>query len=306
MAYFGKKARGARFLFAGVAVAAVLLVGAAIAIAAYPQDSVTVYTGCLNTGGTGGQIGSVAVGSNPTKPCGPNSVLIHLSGGTVTKVAAGTGLTGGGDNGYVTVGIDPKFQLPQTGCSSGQFVASDGSGGWSCQSQQTYSGSDFALSNQSCDTGQFLTGIDASGKKQCGPDQTYTNGAGLDLNAGEFSLSSGYQLPQGCNSGEVATSNGDNTWSCRSGVTSGGSYSYRASSGSHDIGGFDFGDNESATAYCNYGDIVTGGGFYDDNTDIQYSEPAYFGGSQGWYVDANEGAFASGHFAAFADCLHLG
>ncbi len=298
-----------RFLLVSTAVGVIVLGGtAAIAIAAYPSDSVTVYTGCLDTSGSAGNVGDFAVGSNPSKPCGSNQMLIHLSGGTITKVSAGTGLTGGGSNGYVSVGIDPKYQLPQSACSSGQFVASDGAGGWSCQSQKTYSGTDFALSNQACSTGQFLTGIDVSGVKQCASDQTYGNGTGLDLSGNTFSLGSGYQLPQNCPSGEVATSNGDNTWSCHNaGVTSGSSYSYRIESGPWNIGGFDFGDNQSTTAWCNYGDIVTGGGFYDDNTDIQYSDNAYGSGKeQGWYVDANEGAFASGHFAAFADCLHLG
>ena len=203
MRYFPTRPRR---LLVCLGVATGVLAAAAIALAAYPQDSVTVLTGCLSTGGTGGNISNVAVGSSPTKSCGPNGVLIHLSGGTITQVSAGAGLTGGGSNGYVTLGVDPKYQLPQNGCSTGQFVASDGAGGWSCQSQKTYGGSDFALSNQSCDSGQFLTGIDASGRKLCGADQTYTNGTGIDLNGNSFRLISSYRLPQGCNSGEVATS----------------------------------------------------------------------------------------------------
>jgi hypothetical protein len=268
------------------------------ALAAYPQDSVTVFTGCLNSGG---QIGSVAVGTSPAKSCGSDT-LIHLSGGTITQVTAGTGLTGGGNNGYVSVGIQPGYQLPQSSCSSGQFVASDGADGWSCQSQKTYSGSDFALSNQSCNTGQFVTGFDSAGLKQCANDQTYSNGAGLDLSGNTFSLSSGYQLPQNCSNGQVATSNGDNTWSCHNSV--GGLSSYIRSSGPYEIGGFDFGDTESTYAYCNFGDIATGGGFYNDNTDIQHSEPAFNG--EGWYVQAHTGAFASGHYTAYVKCLHAG
>jgi hypothetical protein len=305
MSYLRTRARSTRFIVACLAAGVVVLGGAAaIAVAAYPQDSVTVYTGCLNT--SSGNIDNFAVGSAPAKSCNKPEILIHISGGTITQVSAGTGLTGGGNNGYVTVGLDPKYQLPQSGCSSGQFVASDGAGGWSCQSQKTYSGSDFALSNQSCDTGQFMTGIDSSGMKQCADDQTYTNGTGLDLSGNTFSLDSGHQLPQGCSSGQTATSNGDNTWSCSSSVSANGSYSYRTYSGTYDIGGFDFGDEEHTYAWCDSGDIVTGGGFYDDNTTIEYSDPTYSGDSNGWYVDANEGAFASGHFGAYADCLHLG
>jgi hypothetical protein len=250
-----------------VVVAVIAGASAALAaLAAYPQDSVAVYTGCLNSGG---QISSVAVGTSPAKACGGNETLVHLSGGTITQVTAGTGLTGGGSNGYVTVGIKPGYELPQSSCSSGQFVASDGSGGWSCAN-----------------------------------DQTYSNGTGLDLSGNTFSLSSGYQLPQSCSTGQVATSNGDNTWSCHDSV--GGLSDYTNYSGPWDIGGFDFSDTQSTTAYCNYGDIATGGGFYNDNTDIQYSEPAYSGGSEGWFVRAYTGAFASGHFTAYVKCLHIG
>src|SRR5690242_19042153 len=98
MRYLSKRARSVRFVLVGTVVSIVVLGGAAaIAVAAYPQDSVTVMTGCLTTSGTSsGNIGSVAVGSNPAKACGQNQMLIHLSGGTITKVSAGTGLTGGG------------------------------------------------------------------------------------------------------------------------------------------------------------------------------------------------------------------
>ena len=301
MRYLPKKACSARFLVVSVAVVAVVLGGAAIAIAAYPSDSVTVYTGCLSTGGSGGNISSVAVGSSPTKACSKNELLIHLSGGTITQVSAGAGLTGGGDNGYVSVGIDPKYQLPQTSCSSGQFVASDGSGGWSCKDQQTYSGSDFALSNQSCGAGQFLTGIDGSGLKQCADDQTYANGSGLDLSGNTFSLASGYRLPQSCSDGQVATSNGDNTWSCKSGV--GSIYGY-TDSGYRSIGD---NDTETAYAYCEPGDIATGGGGdVDGNAGLNASGPA---GGGGWYARATvpfDLGFGEGDVYANVRCLHVG
>ena len=316
MRYFPTRRRNARFLLVSTAIGVVVLAGAAaIAIAAYPTDSVTVMTGCLtNSGTSAGNFGSIAVGASPAKACGSNQVLVHLSGGTITQVTAGTGVavsgmggTGYVNNGFATVGLDPKFQLPQSSCSNGQFVGPNGSGGWSCKDQKTYSGSDFAVSNQSCDSGQFLTGFDVSGLKKCAADQTYSNGTGLDLTGNVFSLSSGFQLPQGCSSGQVPTSNIDGSWSCHTGVTSGSSYSYRVSSGTYDIGGdLSTGDTESTTAWCDYGDIVTGGGFYNDNTDIQYSDNTYSGSGNGWYVQAHTGLFASGHYAAFADCLHLG
>jgi hypothetical protein len=306
-----KRVGSVRFLLVSTAVGVIVLAGgAAIAIAAYPSDSVAVYTGCLNTSGTSsGNVGNFAVGSNPAKPCGMNQVLIHLSGGTITKVSAGTGVnvsgvggTGYVNNGYATVGIDPKYQLPQTSCSSGQFVASDGSGGWSCKDQKTYSGTNFALSNQSCSTGQFLTGIDSSGLPSCANDQTYSNGSGLDLSGNMFSLKSGYQLPQGCNSGQVATSDGSNTWSCQSGV--GSLYTYSISGGYVTVGdplSLD-GDTESSYAYCNSGDIATGGGEYTDHVDQVYNGPQ---SSNGWRVTGSTGAFSQGHVRAFVVCLHL-
>ena len=296
-----------RFLWSGrfrwVALGVVLAVvgGAGAALAAYPQDSVAVYTGCLNSGG---QIGSVAVGTSPAKPCGGTDTLVHLSGGTITQVTAGTGLTGGGNNGYVTVGIQPGYQLPQSGCSSGQFVASNGSGGWSCQSQKTYSGTDFALSNQACSTGQFLTGIDASGIKQCANDQTYSNGTGLDLSGNTFSLKSGYQLPQGCSNGQVATSNGDGTWSCHNGA--GSRYTYEIAGPYVTVGDplSLSGDTESSYAYCGYGDIATGGGSYTDHVDQVTSAAA--NNVTAWYVQGSTGAFSQGHLQAYVICLHLG
>lgn len=298
---------GTRLLLVSATVCSFILAGAAIAIAAYPQDSVTLYTGCLTTSGTSsGNIGSVAVGSNPAKACGQNQVLIHLSGGTITQVSAGTGLSGGGNNGYVTVGVKPSYQLPQTGCSSGQFVASDGAGGWSCQSQKTYSGTNFALSNQSCDTGQFLTGFDSSGLKKCANDQTYSNGTGLDLSGNTFSLTSGYKLPQGCSSGQVASSDGNNSWTCQ---TTG------AAEGVSDLTDYtkywtvSLGDDDTQTAsqYCASGDIATGGGWHTDgDASIVNSGPASSNGYEGWSATAStpfRAGFASGYVTVYVKCL---
>jgi hypothetical protein len=81
---------------------------------------------------------------------------------------------------------------------------------------------------------------------------------------------------------------------------------YSNSTGSIDIGGFDFSDTESVDVWCHAGDIATGGGFYRDNADINYSDPTYGDGVEGWYVEAYTGAFASGHFGAYVKCLHVG
>jgi hypothetical protein len=233
------------------------------AFAAFPDTNVDTYTGCLNGGG---QISQVTTGLSPRKSCNSNEQLIHFGGGDMTKVTAGAGLSGGGDNGAVTLSLDSAHTLPQS-CAAGKIPQWDGSA-W-----------------------------------QCADDQTYTSGTGLDLSGNTFSLKSGYQLPQSCTNGQAAVSNGDNTWSCHNSV--GGLSDYSRYSGSIDIGGFDFGDTESASVWCDNGDIATGGGFYRDNADINYSHPAY-SGSEGWYVQAETGAFASGHFGVYVKCLHIG
>jgi hypothetical protein len=191
MQHFPKRMRGMRLLIVNVTVGVVVLaVAAVIAFGAYPQDSVTVYTGCLTAGGT---ISSLAASpTTPTKPCLATERLIHLSGGTITKVTAGTGLTGGGSDGYVTVGLDPAYSLPQT-CTNGQITKSGGpSTAWTCGNQQTYSGSDFALSNQSCSSGQFVTGINSTGHTNCANDQTYSGA--------DFALSN-----QSCGTGQFTS-----------------------------------------------------------------------------------------------------
>lgn len=152
--------------WAALLVLILVIGGAGGAFAAYPQDSVAVYTGCLQTNGTaGGQIVNVAISpTSPLKPCSSNETLIHFSGGAITQITAGPGLSGGGNDGYVTIGLDSKYTLPQ-GCTAGKIVKWDGSG-W-----------------------------------VCGDDQTYTNGTGLDLSGNTFSINPYYRLPTFCSEG---------------------------------------------------------------------------------------------------------
>ena len=195
MRYFRTRMRSTRFLLVSAAVGIVVLAGAAVATASlvgYPTDSVTVMTGCLTTNGTGaGNIVNVAASpSNPSKACGSNQKLVHLSGGTITRVTAGTGLTTTGsggtggsgyvDNGFATLGLLPGFSLPQN-CGSNQVAKSSGSNTWACANDA---------------------------------NTTYSNGTGLDLsNTNEFSLNSNYQLPQNCTSGQFPDWGGQ-TWAC--------------------------------------------------------------------------------------------
>jgi hypothetical protein len=86
---------------AGAALSALAL--AAYATAARETTAVASYTGCLKNG----KIESVAEGDKPLAPCDSGQPQVHLSGGDITAVTAGTGLTGGGDNGDLTLAADP-------------------------------------------------------------------------------------------------------------------------------------------------------------------------------------------------------
>jgi hypothetical protein len=62
--------------------------------------------------------------------CVPLSSRIHLSGGDITAVRAGTGLTGGSENGAATIGLGAGFSLPQA-CANGAVPKWNGTA-WGC------------------------------------------------------------------------------------------------------------------------------------------------------------------------------
>lgn len=167
-------------LASATAVALSLAVGGAFAV--FPDSGVPTYTGCLTSGGT---LVYVKEGSSPLHACASPRQVVKLSGGDVTRVAVTGALTGGGENGLVTIGLDSSKTVP-TGCANGQVPKWDMSAtppAWSCGSDN---------------------------------DTTYTAGTGLDLTSGSFGVATGYRLPQGCGDGSVAKKQSGGAWACAS------------------------------------------------------------------------------------------
>lgn len=87
------------------------------------------------------------------------------------SVVHGTGLAESTATGVKTLSVDQDHVPYVDVCAAGQVVTRAGAG-WACADDvdTTYSGADFALSNQpSCASG-FVTGIDATGHLTCGAD----------------------------------------------------------------------------------------------------------------------------------------
>jgi hypothetical protein len=157
--------------------------GSGSALAAFPDDNVKLYTGCLNPGGS---INNLQEGDSPSQPCSPPAQVVKLSGGDITRVTVTGALTGGGDNGAVTIGLDASKTVPGT-CAQGQVPKWNGAA-WACGADN---------------------------------DTQYGAGTGLSLASGTFSIAPPYRLPDftsagsGCNDGDtVVIRNGQ--WSCAS------------------------------------------------------------------------------------------
>lgn len=87
--------------------------------------AVPSYTGCLNL--SSGTFVAVAPGNAPLSPCGPSQTQVHLSGGDITRVVAGSGLTGGATEGVATLQVD-ESTIP-TSITAGFGLVGGGTGG---------------------------------------------------------------------------------------------------------------------------------------------------------------------------------
>jgi hypothetical protein len=174
------KLRPTRRLVAVSAVVAGAVAIGSTALAGHLTADVKSYTGCLAPGD--GVIIKVKEGNAPKSACIGGQTQVHLSGGDITRVAVTGALTGGGDNGEVTIGLKPEFTLP-TGCAAGRVAEWTGSA-WVCgvDNDTTYTnGTGLALDGTTfsvapdyrvkntpdCSSGQFATGFDSSGDIQC-------------------------------------------------------------------------------------------------------------------------------------------
>ena len=173
-------------LLATVALVSAVMVTAASA--GHQTSDVTSYTGCLKAG----KLSLIAIGDEPANPCQPPAVEAHFSGGDITAIVAGTGLTGGGDNGSASIALAASYQLPQ-GCTAHDVAKWNGTG-WECATDDS---------------------------------ATYRAGEGLDLDGTTFSIDHDYQLPQTCGLGQsvqftsILSGTIPGSWGCGDFVESG-------------------------------------------------------------------------------------
>ena len=197
-----------------IGLALCLVVGtAAASISSAGGPFVSTLTGCHNA--RVGAVYAIAVGEQPKVRCLAGDVPVSLSAGDLTKLSAGTGLKGGGDNGDVTLALDASYALPQS-CVGGQVAKWSGSA-WACAADQSggsYVAGDglelvgnafrlkgcgngetprytipggwtcvhVTLASQSCSPGAFAQGVTAGGLLSCG---TPAGGGGVQAYFGK-------------------------------------------------------------------------------------------------------------------------
>lgn len=198
------------------------------AVAGHQTSGVKSYTGC-HVGGDGVII-KVKEGNSPRSACSGGQVEAHFSGGDISKISVGSGLSlpNGGDNGEVRIVLDASHSLPQ-GCSDGQVAKWETSldpDRWVCRADNdtTYtadgttldlSGGQFSidpdyrvLNAPDCPSGQFANGFAGDGEIRCaappaatlqafsGPQTNFNTGAGIP-DDGAFHVMASVTVPAG-------------------------------------------------------------------------------------------------------------
>jgi hypothetical protein len=188
-----------------VAMVVAVAIGAT-ALAGHLEDSVKSYTGCLAP--NDGVIVKVKEGTAPKSPCTGTQTQVHLSVVDIPPTSVTGALTGGGENGEVTIGLKAEFTLP-TGCSSGQIAKWNGTA-WACAADENriYEPGtglelvsltlfrvdpDYRVKNTpDCPSGQFATGFNGDGEIQCA---TPSSANAVQVFVGPQSPESGIGIP---------------------------------------------------------------------------------------------------------------
>jgi len=204
----GGRTRWIRRRALALAVAALGVVAiAGTALAGHQTSGVKSYTGCLVSGD--GVLIKIKEGNAPKSACSGGQVEAHFSGGDITKISVGSGLSlpNGGDNGEVRIELAAGQTLPQ-GCDTFEFPIKRSSG-WVCADHEAGTGlvlgtsvatdgsvtidygigANYRVKNHpDCPSGQFATGFEGDGDIQCAAPPTPTGLRAYSSTVGETIL----------------------------------------------------------------------------------------------------------------------
>ncbi len=166
--------------------AAAIVVLAGTALAGHQTSGVKSYTGCLVSGD--GVMIKIKEGEAPRSPCTGGQVQAHFSGGDITKISVGNGLSlpNGGDNGAVEIRLDASHSLPQD-CAQFEVPMKKVSAGWACANHDVGTGlgmdrtlgasggtvafrilADYQVKNDpDCLAGEYAYGFESNGTIKC-------------------------------------------------------------------------------------------------------------------------------------------